>query len=77
MYTIERGLGWKPMALFFAVATAVDSFGIGNMNQSNSVASLMNKTFGAPTWATGLVLAAATAKVLAQDDVECRLARTG
>jgi AGCS family alanine or glycine:cation symporter len=64
MYAIERGLGWKPMALFFAVATAVASFGIGNMNQSNSVASLMTQTFGVSTWVTGLVLAVATAAVI-------------
>jgi AGCS family alanine or glycine:cation symporter len=64
MHTIERGLGWKPLAVFFAVAAAVAGFGIGNMSQANSVAALMGKTFGTPTWVTGLVLAAATGIVI-------------
>lgn len=64
MYTIQRGLGWRPLAIFFAVATAVAGFGIGNMNQSCSLAGLASRTFGAPPWATGLLLAGATAVVI-------------
>lgn len=43
MYFIENGLGekWKPLAIFFAVATAISAFGIGNMVQANSVADAL------------------------------------
>ena len=36
---MERGIGFKPLALFFAGAGAVAAFGIGNMVQSNSAAT--------------------------------------
>lgn len=64
MYALERGLGWKPLAIIFAAAASIAAFGIGNMVQSNSVASLMKSTFGiAPIW-TGLGLAALTGIVI-------------
>jgi AGCS family alanine or glycine:cation symporter len=40
MYTIEKAMGWKPMAMFFAVCVVFCSFGSGNMNQSNTVSSI-------------------------------------
>ena len=57
MYYMERGLGMKWLAVCFAVATIVSSFGSGNMPQSNNVAAGMYASFGLPTWVTGLVLA--------------------
>ena len=57
MYYMERGLNMKWLAVCFAVATIVSSFGSGNLPQSNNVASGMYASFGVPTWATGLVLA--------------------
>ena len=57
MYYMERGLNMKWLAVCFAVATIVSSFGSGNMPQSNNVASGMYASFGVPTWVTGLVLA--------------------
>lgn len=50
MYFIERGLGkkWKPMAIFFAVCTALAALGAGNGVQSNTIAAsvvdIMEKT---------------------------------
>lgn len=43
MYYIENGMGekWKPLAWFFAFATAISAFGIGNMVQANSVADAL------------------------------------
>ncbi len=43
MYFIEQGMGqrWKPLAVFFAFATSVSAFGIGNMVQANSVADAL------------------------------------
>jgi hypothetical protein len=33
-YYIERGLGWQPLALLYALLAGVASFGIGNMVRS-------------------------------------------
>lgn len=56
MYFIEQGLGWKWLAMIFAVSGAVAAFGGGNMLQANSVADVMNCTFGISPWISGLVL---------------------
>ncbi|MEL4505873.1 sodium:alanine symporter family protein [Luteococcus sp. H138] len=60
---IPGGLG-KFLALFFAIAAVVASFGIGNMTQSNSVAAAMHDTFGVNPTIVGAVLAVMTALVL-------------
>ena len=57
MYYMERGLNLRWLAVFFAVATVVSSFGSGNMPQSNNMASGLEASFGIPTWASGAVLA--------------------
>lgn len=57
MYVLERGLGMKWLGIIFAFFTAVAGFGIGVTVQSNSIADLMNSTFGIPTWVTGLIVA--------------------
>lgn len=66
MYYIERGLGpaWKPLAVFFAFCAVICSFGSGNMNQANTVSLSANQAFGAPAWATGLVMATLVALVI-------------
>lgn len=40
MYALEDGLGWKWLAVLFCIFTAIASFGIGDMTQSNAIASL-------------------------------------
>ena len=47
MYYIEQGLGakFRPMAIFFALCTALVTLGIGNMVQSNSVADALKNFF--------------------------------
>lgn len=57
MYVMERRLNMKWLAVFFAVATVVSSFGTGNLPQSNNMAAGINSTFGVPEWMTGAVLA--------------------
>lgn len=52
------------LSIFFAIAASIAAFGIGNMTQSNSVASALHDTFGANTTVTGIVLAVLTAAVL-------------
>jgi len=64
MYFIERGLGMKWLGVLFAFFGAIAGFGIGNMVQSNSVATAVQDTFNIPLWLTGIVLAVFTALVI-------------
>ena len=64
MYALERGLGMKRLALFFAVSTALASFGIGCTVQANSIALLSNETFGIPQWIAGLIVSLLAAVVI-------------
>lgn len=47
----------KVMAVLFAVATVLSSFGTGSLPQINSISNSMNTTFGIPHMITGFVLA--------------------
>jgi alanine or glycine:cation symporter, AGCS family len=64
MYYMERGLNMRWLAVFFAVATVISSFGTGNMPQSNNMAAGLEASFGIPTWVSGLVLAVLLALVI-------------
>jgi len=59
MYYIKNGLGrqWLWLATAFAIFGAIAGFGIGNMVQANSVASVMQSSFQIPTWVTGVISA--------------------
>ena len=57
MYFMEHGLKLKWLAVFFAIATVISSFGSGNMPQSNNLASGLQTSFGIPMWMSGAVLA--------------------
>lgn len=56
MYYIEEGLGWKWLAVIFAVFCALASFGIGNMSQVNSIASGLKNSFGINPQITAVIL---------------------
>lgn len=58
MRYMERALGWNKIALVFAFAVIVCSFGQGNAIQSFTVADSFRAEFGIPTWLTGLACAA-------------------
>ncbi|HEX2170984.1 MAG TPA: sodium:alanine symporter family protein [Dehalococcoidia bacterium] len=66
MYAIKNGLGtkWAWLGTAFALFGGIAGFGIGNMVQANSISSVMQASFGAPVWATGLVLTALTGLVI-------------
>lgn len=64
MYYITNGLGWKWLAVIFAVFGMLAAFGIGNMVQSNSVAAALESSFKIAPWMTGAVLAVITALVI-------------
>ena len=48
----------------FALFAAIAALGIGNMNQSNSIADALQQSFGIPMWVSGLVLAGCAAAVI-------------
>ena len=54
---IEKGLGWKWLAIFFAAAGTIASFGIGNMVQANSAAGAVFHVFGWNRVLVGIVAA--------------------
>lgn len=54
-YYIERGLGWRPLALLYAVFAGLASFGIGNMVQANTMAHALATGFAMPPWLTGIL----------------------
>src|SRR5574344_2092497 len=58
MYALERGLGWKWMAVLFAVFTAFAALGIGNTVQSNAIATIARTSYGLSPWLVGTVVCA-------------------
>jgi len=70
MYYIKLGMkekfggNWGWLGWSFALFGFVASFGIGNMVQSNSVASALQNSMNVPLWLTGVVIAIATAMVI-------------
>lgn len=64
MYVMEHRLNMKWLAIFFAIATVISSFGTGNLPQSNNIASGVSGAFGIPEWITGGVLAIILALVI-------------
>ena len=64
MYALERGLGWKSMAVTFCVLATIASFGIGNTVQSNAISMLCYETYGVPMAVTGALIASLAALVI-------------
>lgn len=64
MYYIQKGLGLKPLAIFFAIAAVICSFGVGNGIQAFTVADQLNSDFSIPIWITGLGLTIMVAMVI-------------
>lgn len=64
MYYIERGLGWKWMAVLFAIFGSIAAIGTGNMVQANSISDVIAPMFNWEPWSVGLLTAAITGLVL-------------
>ncbi|MFN3162147.1 MAG: amino acid carrier protein [Pseudohongiellaceae bacterium] len=64
MYYMEKGLGLKWLAVIFAVATVLSSFGTGNLPQINSIASGLESTFALDPLITASVLSVLLALVI-------------
>lgn len=56
MIYIERGLGYKWLAVIFSVFCVLASFGIGNMSQGNEIANGLYNSFSIPRWVTSLAV---------------------
>jgi AGCS family alanine or glycine:cation symporter len=56
MYYMDRRLNMKWLAVVFAIATVISSFGTGNLPQSNGIATSMEATFGFSPVVVGAIL---------------------
>ena len=63
-YYIEKGLGIRWLAILFAIFIILALGIIGNMVQSNSIASAFEKSLSIPTWITALVVSLLVAFVI-------------
>ena len=64
MYALEKGLGWKGLAVLFALFTAIASFGIGNTVQANAIATVASESYGISPWITGIFICLLTGTVV-------------
>jgi alanine or glycine:cation symporter, AGCS family len=64
MQYIEKGLGWKWMAILFAILAPIAAIGTGNLVQVNSIAESVEAVWSLTPWITGIIVSALTALVI-------------
>lgn len=64
MQYIEKGLGWKWMAMLFAFFGVLAAFGTGNLVQVNAISESINHVWAVDPWITGIVLSIVTGLVI-------------
>ena len=64
MYALEKGLGWKWLAVLFAIFATLASFGIGSTVQANAISPLVENQYNVSPYITGLVVTALGAAVI-------------
>ena len=64
MYALEKGLGWKWLAVLFAIFATLASFGIGSTVQANASSTLVENQYNVSPYITGLVVTALGAAVI-------------
>ena len=64
MYALEKGLGWKWLAVLFAIFATIASFGIGSTVQANAISTLVENQYNVSPYITGLVVTALGAAVI-------------
>ncbi len=64
MYALERGLGWRWLAILFAVFTALAAFGIGNTVQATAIATVAQESYGVSPYITGAIVCLLTGAVV-------------
>ena len=60
MQYIEKGLGWKWMAMLFAIFGSIAAIGTGNLVQVNSIAEAVGSAWSVDPWITGIIIAVLT-----------------
>ena len=63
-YALEKGLGWKWLAVLFAIFATLASFGIGSTVQANAISTLVENQYNVSPYITGLVVTALGAAVI-------------
>lgn len=64
MYALEKGLGWKWLAVLFAIFATLASFGIGSTVQANAISTLVENQYNVSPYITGLVVTTLGAAVI-------------
>ena len=64
MYALEKGLGWKWLAILFALFTAIAAFGIGNTVQANAIATVASESYGISPYISGAFICLLTGAVV-------------
>lgn len=64
MYALERGLGWRWLAVLFAVFAFLASYGIGCTVQANAISTIADESFGISPWLSGGVMTLLVALVV-------------
>ena len=64
MYALERGLGWKWMAILFALFTSIAAFGIGSTVQANAIATTLHEAYDVSPYISGTVVCLLAAAVI-------------
>ena len=64
MYALEKGLGWKWLAVLFALFATLASFGIGSTVQANAISTLVENQYGISPYITGAIVTALGAAVI-------------
>ena len=64
MYALEKGLGWKWLAILFAIFTAIAAFGIGNTVQANAIATVARESYGISPYISGAFICLMTGAVV-------------
>lgn len=64
MQYIEKGLGWKWMAIIFAGLGVIAAISTGNLVQTNSIAQAIQHVWSVDAWITGLILTVLTGAVI-------------
>ncbi len=64
MEYIEKGMGWKWVAVVFAILGSIAAIGTGNLVQVNSIAEAVDRVWDVDPMVTGIVIAALTGFVI-------------
>lgn len=64
MQYMERGLGWKKVAILFAIFGSIAAMSTGNLVQVNAISDAVQNVWNVDPWITGVVVAAITGLVL-------------